>query len=252
MTVIPPWDDTKLPAFYRSAPTPCPYLRGRLEQKLFTQAIGPKASFFNSLLTANGFRRSHDIIYRPDCPGCNACVAVRIPVEKFKPNRNQRRLMRYNSDLDHHVGDSTPSEAEYDLFIRYQKARHDDSEMARMTYDDFTAMMIEGNVDIATLRLFDPGRDDAPMGTMLFDKLMDGVSAVYSYFDPDVPGKRSLGTTLVLRLIEHTRACGLPYVYLGYWIRQCDKMNYKSRFAGLEGLTENGWVDFKTHFAQDS
>lgn len=251
MTVIPPWDDTKLPAFYRSAPTPCPYLKGRLEQKLFTQASGPKATFFNSLLTANGFRRSHDIIYRPDCPGCNACVAVRIPVDKFKPNRNQRRLIRYNAGLEHEICDSTPDEDQYDMFMRYQQARHGDSEMARMTYDDFTAMMVEGNVDIANLRLFEP-KTGKPMGTMLFDPLMDGVSAVYSFFDPDVPGKYSLGSTLVLRLIDYTRERDMPYLYLGYWIRQCEKMNYKSRFSGLEGLTENGWVDFETHFEQDS
>ncbi len=237
MSIIQP-EVTALHHFFRSGPMPCPYLPGRIERKLFTRLNGADGAALNSVLSQAGFRRSHDIVYRPVCPGCQACVPVRIPVERFAASRNLRRILGLNRDL---VCTERPAQAtieQYRLFQHYQQSRHGDSDMARMARSDYAAMVEEGNI---ASRLFE-FRDSRArlLGGMLADRLADGFSAVYSFYEPSEP-RRSLGTYMVLALVDQARQESLPHVYLGYWISGSRKMVYKTRFRPLETLTENGW-----------
>ncbi len=239
MSVIKP-GVTSLHHFFRSGPMPCPYLAGRIERKLFTRLTGPDSEALNSTLSQAGFRRSHDIIYRPVCPGCQACVPVRIPVARFAPGRTMRRTMKANADLVMTERPARATQEQYDLFLRYQRSRHGDSDMARMSQSDYAAMIEEGSVASSMFEFRGP--DTTLTAVMVSDCLADGFSAVYSFFDP-VPANRSLGTYMVLALIDRAAALGLPHVYLGYWIGSSPKMSYKSRFQPLEALTRDGWCD---------
>jgi len=224
--------------FHRSTTTPCPYLPDRVERKLFTRLVGSDSREMNSVLSRAGFRRSHDLIYRPVCPGCRACVPVRVPVDDFTPDRTQRRLLRRVAGFSFDERPAAATDEQFALFVAYQRARHGDSDMARMNAEDYASMVDGAHVD-AVLREF---RDEAGrlVGCMLVDRLEDGASAVYSFFDPDME-TASLGTAMVLRLIEETARAGSPRVYLGYWIADCRKMSYKRRFRPLEGLGDDGW-----------
>ncbi len=226
--------------FYRTAALPCPYLEGRMERKVLTEITGPTAAALYNGLSRAGFRRSHHLAYRPACAGCNACVPVRVAVARFVPSRNLRRLARLNEDL---VSAEEPPRAtgeQYRLFSRYQRSRHTESDMATMTYGDYRAMVEDSPIETRLLTLRDrPGQLRA---ACLADRLDDGYSAVYSFFEPD-EARRSLGTMLVLRLVEQAAAAGLPYVYLGYWIADSRKMAYKARFQPLEALGPAGWAN---------
>jgi arginine-tRNA-protein transferase len=228
-----------LQVFFRSAPTPCPYLPGRFESKLFTRIAGPGAAEANSVLSRAGFRRSHDIVYRPVCVGCAACVPVRIPVARFAPQRTLRRIARVNADLALSEVSAAPTSEQFRLFHAYQQSRHGDSDMARMTLADFCAMLDEGRADTSMFELRDG--DGRLAGAMLTDRIEDGFSAVYSFYDPALD-RRSLGTYLVLAMVERARAEGLANVYLGYWIEGSRKMAYKARFRPLEALGPGGWA----------
>ena len=225
--------------FYRMPPRPCPYLQGRTEQNIFTELSGPAVSQLYDALTQAGFRRSHNVAYRPSCPGCQACVPVRVVAWQFEPTRSQIRVARANADVteDEVPGLATPEQ--YALFARYLSARHADGEMAGMTYADYVAMVEDSPLNT----LIAEYRDGAGklIGACLVDRLHDGLSAVYSFFEPS-QSERSLGTYLIQRLIERTRAAGLPYLYLGYWISGSRKMAYKANFRPLEGLTSRGWT----------
>lgn len=216
----------------------CPYLPGRLERKLMTRIEGEDASPFYTLLSQSGFRRSHIFAYRPACQGCSACVPVRVKVADFRPSRTQQRLIRLNGDLTLREVAPTATDEHYRLFQSYVVARHHDGEMADMRFDDYRGMIEDTHLDtrIAEYRL--PSGDLAAV--CLTDWLGDGGSAVYSFFDPDL-AKRSLGTWMILDLIETTRRRGLDHVYLGYWIDNAPKMAYKERFRPLEGLGPDGW-----------
>lgn len=237
MSIIKP-TTTRLQHFFRSGPMPCPYLAGRVERKLFTRLHGTDAGELNSLLTPAGFRRSHDIVYRPVCPGCRACVPVRIPVDRFTRTRNLRRLWAANQDITVKELPARESPEQYRVFQRYQQQRHQDSDMVRMSYADYAAMIEEGSHHSAVFEFRDS--TDTLIAGMLCDCLADGYSAVYSFFDP-AESRRSLGTHMILAVIETARGLGLPYVYLGYWIAECRKMAYKTRFRPVEILTDTGW-----------
>lgn len=239
MSVIKP-GVTSLHHFFRSGPMPCPYLAGRIERKLFTRLTGPDSEALNSTLSQAGFRRSHDIIYRPVCPGCKACVPVRIPVARFAPSRTMRRTCKANADLVMTERPARATQEQYDLFLRYQRSRHGDSDMARMSLSDYAAMIEEGSVASSMFEF--RAADGMLAAAMVSDCLADGFSAVYSFFEPGL-SHRSLGTYMVLALIERAVALGLPHVYLGYWIESSPKMSYKSRFRPLEALTRDGWCD---------
>ncbi|MGB4102312.1 MAG: arginyltransferase [Alphaproteobacteria bacterium] len=236
---------SRLAQFYLSGPLPCPYLPGQVERKLFTRITGvtDRDAALNSALTRAGFRRSHDIVYRPACPSCQACVPVRVPVAEFTPGRSQRRIMRRNADLYAQIVAAEPDDEQFELFLSYQRARHADSDMARMSYADYRAMIKEGQAvtHLLTLRR---RVDDVLCAVMLTDRLSDGFSAIYSFFTPDNP-QRSLGTQTIISLIGAAQAENLSYIYMGYWIKAARKMAYKVQFRPVQKLGPHGWEQEK-------
>lgn len=241
------------PQFYLTAPSPCPYLPGREERKVFTHLVGERAPELNDLLTHGGFRRSQSIAYRPACETCRACVSVRVVVEEFRPTRSMRRVLDRNSDLIAEMRVPVPTSEQYSVFRGYLDSRHRDGGMADMTVLDYAMMVEDSHVEtrIVEFRRRGPdsrinGRGNGPLlGVALTDVLSDGLSMVYSFFDPDVGG-RSLGTFIILDHIARARRLGLPYVYLGYWVKGSKKMDYKGRFLPQERLTGDGWTRIET------
>ncbi len=237
------------PQFYLTAPSPCPYLPGKEERKVFTHLVGKRAGELNEILTQGGFRRSQTIAYRPACETCRACVSVRIPVDEFEPSRNMRRVARANADLVGTVVPNRPSSDQYGLFRRYLDARHGDGGMVDMTVLDYAMMVEDSHVETRIVEYRRRGPDTAINGrgrgdliaVCLSDVLADGLSMVYSFYDPAM-AERSLGTFMILDHIEKARAFGLPYLYLGYWVDGSRKMAYKSRFLPQERLLGNGWM----------
>ena len=237
------------PEFYVTAPAPCPYLAGRLERKLFTHLTHDKPAALIDNLLKGGFRRSQNIAYMPYCEGCHACISVRVVVDEFRPDRTMRRVMERNGDLATRRIAAVPTSEQYSLFRSYIDARHSDGGMADMTVLDF-AMMVEDSV-VSTFLTEYRVRPESPLETSmtawplkavaLCDRLSDGISMVYSFYDPDEDA-RSLGTHMILEHIAYARRLGLPYLYLGYWIEGSRKMSYKARFQPQEHLTANGWV----------
>jgi len=227
--------------FFATAAVPCPYVPGRAERKLIVELAGrPAASFYDELSRA-GFRRSHRFAYRPACRACTACVPVRIAVERFAHTRSTGRVRNANRDI---LGCSLMPRAtieQYQLFAAYQHAQHRDSDMATMTYAEYRNMVEDSAVRTALVEFREP--EGALVAVSLVDRLDDGISAVYNFYDPAQP-RRSLGTWCVLWLVEHCRQQRLPYVYLGYWIAESPKMAYKARFPALERLTAGRWVPF--------
>jgi arginine-tRNA-protein transferase len=224
--------------FYRSGPMPCPYLPGRIEQQLFTELAGNGVQEAFEQLSLGGFRRSHHIAYRPACRGCSACVPVRIDAAGFEMTKSWRRILRANGDLTVGCVGKGITDEQYRLFQRYVQSRHGDGDMARMTRRDYAAMVVSSPVRTEMVEFRDPA--GALVAACLIDRLADGLSAVYSYFDPEVP-KRSLGSHVVLWMVEEARRLGLPYVYLGFWIENSPKMAYKGRFRPLEAFNTDGW-----------
>ncbi len=224
--------------FYTTAPLPCPYLPGRTERKIVTELTGPEAEALHDRLSRAGFRRSHNIAYSPVCPGCTACIPIRILAGQFEPNRAQRKLVRLNADVTAHELPARATAEQYALFQRYQRARHGDGDMAAMGFYDYRAMVEDTPITTGMVEFRDAG--DRLLGACLTDWLSDGLSAVYSFFDPE-QDRRSLGTWAILWLVERTRALGLPYVYLGYWVPESRKMSYKSRFRPSEVLSGGAW-----------
>jgi arginyl-tRNA--protein-N-Asp/Glu arginylyltransferase len=227
--------------FFATAPVPCPYIAGRAERKLIVELAGDGAPAFYDDLSRAGFRRSHRFAYRPACRGCAACVPVRIAVDRFVPTRSSRRVAGLNRDLTGFLTAPRADVEHFRLFWIYQRARHGDSEMAAMSFADYRAMVEDTPVRTAIAEFRDG--NGRLLAASLIDLLGDGISAVYSFYDP-AQGRRSLGTWSILWLVEECRRRALPYVYLGYWIADSPKMAYKARFTGLERLVPGGWVDF--------
>ncbi|HKS89216.1 MAG TPA: arginyltransferase [Stellaceae bacterium] len=227
--------------FFATAAVPCPYLPGRAERKLIVELAGRAAPVFYDELSRAGFRRSHRFAYRPACRACAACVPVRIAVAEFADTRSTRRVRNANRDLAGGLVAPRATLEQFALFLAYQRSRHRDSDMAAMSFGDYRAMIEESAVRTALVELRDPA--GALVAVSLVDRLDDGISAVYSFFDP-AQGRRSLGTWSILWLVEECRRTGLGYVYLGYWIADSAKMAYKARFTALERLTEGQWTPF--------
>ncbi|WP_081816391.1 arginyltransferase [Fodinicurvata fenggangensis] len=228
--------------FMVTSESPCPYLPDRYERKLLTDLHGRNAAFHHSRLSQAGFRRSHHYAYRPACRGCNACVPVRVAVDRFIASKSQRRIYRKNADLEPRFRPAMATREQYRLFSRYLQARHRDGEMAEMTFSDYRAMIEDTNIRTEVLELRDA--NDNLRGACLTDVLDDGLSAVYSFFTPE-DEKRSLGRYFILMLIEEALRRKLPYLYLGYWIAQSRKMAYKTDFRPIEALKTNGWSDLE-------
>jgi arginine-tRNA-protein transferase len=224
--------------FMVTSELPCPYLPSRFERKLVTELTGPLAVEQYEILSRAGFRRSHSIAYRPACSGCSACVAVRVVVREFEPSHSLARVLRRSHHLPMAVLPPRATREQYTLFVRYLDDRHGDGEMVGMDFRDYRAMVEDTAVDT---RLIEIRSDDGRlMAACLADWSRDGISAVYSFFDPE-QRRQSLGSVIILRLIEQARRDGLPYVYLGYWIAGSRKMAYKARFRPLEAFGRDGW-----------
>ena len=237
-----PIEFAQLRQFYRTPPMPCPYLPGRLERKLFTMLAGPDANALHASLTEVGFRRSHGIAYRPRCDSCNACVAVRVRAAEFQPTRSMRRVLARNAGVSSEVGPTSTRADHFRLFRRYQIARHGAGGMAQMDIAEYRAMVEETSVDTFLVEYRD--HRDELYAICLSDRLGDGLSLVYSFFDPDAAAV-SPGTFLILWHIDEARRLGLEYVYLGYWIAESPKMSYKSRFQPLEAYVAGRWAPMR-------
>jgi leucyl-tRNA---protein transferase len=226
--------------YYVLEPNLCPYLPRRMERKLLTEISGPRAQETYEALTLSGFRRSHRFAYRPACAQCNACIPVRVVVDGFTPGRSLRRILRANADLTVRIVPARAAAEQFALFRRYIESRHGDGEMAGMTEQEYRDMVESSDIDtrLAEFR----NADGKLLAVCLLDWLADGPSAVYSFFEPG-EARRSLGTYVVLSLIDAAKEAGAAHVYLGYWIERSRKMAYKTRFRPLEGLGADGWQE---------
>jgi arginine-tRNA-protein transferase len=235
------------PQFYLTAPSPCPYLAGQQERKIFTHLVGKRAASLNDLLTQTGFRRSQTIAYRPACESCRACVSVRVLVDDFRPNDSQRRALRANVDLVGVFGSPKPTNEHFALFRAYLDARHPEGGMADMSSLDFAMMVEDTHIDtqLAEYRVRRTPDDSAGSGPLyavcLTDRLADGLSLVYSFYAPH-HARRSLGAFVILDHIQKAKALGLPHVYLGYWVEGSKKMGYKAAYLPQERLGLHGWA----------
>lgn len=234
------------PQFYVTAPQPCPYLNGRMERKLFTALQGDTAEMLNDSLSKQGFRRSQNVLYRPSCADCAACLSARIKVADFTPSRSQKRVQKRNAALTRRATAPWATEEQFDLFRRYLDTRHAEGGMADMDIFEFAAMIEETPIRSRLVEYMRPAEDGGELLTAvcLTDVLDDGLSMVYSFYDPALE-RQSLGTHIILDHIEIAREAGLPYVYLGYWVPGSEKMGYKARFSGLEIYRKGEWQTFR-------
>jgi leucyl-tRNA---protein transferase len=234
------------PQFYVTAPQPCPYLDGRMERKLFTALQGEHAQKLNDTLSKQGFRRSQNVLYRPSCAECSACLSARIRVADFVPTRTQGRTAKRNANLRRNATSPWATEEQFALFRRYLDHRHAEGGMADMDIFEFAAMIEETPIRSRVIEYTRPAGPDEtgrPLAAVcLTDVFDDGLSMVYSFYDPDL-SDRSLGTYLILDHIEIAREAGLPYVYLGYWVPGSRKMGYKAGFGALEIFKGGRWQD---------
>ncbi|MDR7125034.1 arginyltransferase [Pseudotabrizicola sp. 4114] len=234
------------PQFYVTAPQPCPYLDGRMERKLFTALQGEHAQRLNDTLSKQGFRRSQNVLYRPSCSECSACLSARIRVADFQPSRTQRRIMRRAAHLRRNATSPWATEDQFTLFRRYLDARHADGGMADMDIFEFAAMIEETPIKSRVIEYSRPAgpgeRGHVLSAVCLTDVFDDGLSMVYSFYDPDLVDL-SLGTHIILDHIAIAREAGLPYVYLGYWVPGSRKMGYKAGFSALEIYKGGEWQD---------
>ena len=227
------------PQFYVTAPQPCPYLEGRMERKLFTALQGDNSEKLNNSLSQQGFRRSQNVLYRPSCAECSACLSARINVAQFAPSRSQKKTIRRNREMVRKATSPWATEEQYDLFRRYLDTRHADGGMADMDVFEFAAMIEETPIRSRVIEYADL-ETRSLQAVSLTDVLEDGLSMVYSFYAPD-KGAASLGTYMILDHIEIAREAGLPYVYLGYWVPGSQKMGYKAKFSGLEVYLGGEW-----------
>ena len=231
-----PINDTRF--FFATAPLPCPYLPNRTERRVVTELLGRDAVALHDGLSEAGFRRSHNIAYAPACPSCQACKAVRILARQFEPSRSQRRILKRNNGIEVLEKSPIASQEQFDIFVAYQDSRHSDSDMAKMDFRDYQALIEDTPVESSLVEFRD--QDQRLLASCLMDRVKNGLSAVYSFYDPE-RHRDSLGTLMVLWMIDRARALDLEYVYLGFWIADCSKMSYKSNFQPMETLSPKGW-----------
>lgn len=224
--------------FFATTNLPCPYIEGQVERRVVTELVGRNASALHDQLSAAGFRRSHGIVYAPACPCCQACMAVRIVVKDFKFSKSQRRIFNKNTDLSVEEVPPVATTEQFQIFDSYQQRRHSGGDMSKMDFYEYQSLIEETPVNtfIGEFR----NKQNRLLGAMLTDRVENGLSAVYSFFDAD-SDPRSLGTYMILWLVEQAKRNGLNYVYLGYWVENSPKMAYKASFKPLEMRTPNGW-----------
>lgn len=230
----------RLVRFFATPAMSCPYLDGRSERQVVTLLAGEDPVGLHDRLAQAGFRRSYNIAYRPACDGCRSCVPVRVRALEFRPDRTMRRIAGRAAALSVATLPAKSLAEHYLLFHRYQKARHADGAMADMELEDYRAMVEDSPVRTSLVEFRKPG--GALFGVAITDRIADGLSMVYSFYDPDEQ-RTSPGTAMVLWHLERAAQLGLPYVYLGYWVKESRKMAYKARFRPLERLEAGGWSD---------
>ncbi len=237
----------RFPRFFVTSPAPCPYLPGRSERKVFTELKGPHADELNDALGRIGFRRSQTVAYRPSCADCTACVSVRVAAAEFRPSATQRKALRRNSDLIATMCRPWSTAEQFELLQRYLGLRHPGGGMASMDEVDFADMVEHTPVDSYVIEYREPTADGTPgrlVGACLTDRQGDGLSMIYSFYEPDHAGRSGLGNYIILDHIRRAGELGLPYVYLGYWVDGSARMQYKVRYRPLERLTREGWTRF--------
>ncbi len=210
-----------------------------MERKLFTALQGEGADQLNNSLSQQGFRRSQNVLYRPSCTDCAACLSARIDVSAFRPSKSQKRTAKRNAYLKRRANSPWATDEQYELFRRYLDTRHADGGMADMDVFEFAAMIEETPIRSRVVEYAEPENGEL-IAVSLTDVLDDGLSMVYSFYDPEQP-QSSLGTYMILDHIDIAREAGLPYVYLGYWVPGSPKMGYKARFSGLEAYIQGNW-----------
>ncbi|MBS0475055.1 MAG: arginyltransferase [Proteobacteria bacterium] len=235
----------RFPRFFVTSAAPCPYLPGRSERKVFTELKGPHADQLNDALGRIGFRRSQTVAYRPSCVDCSACVSVRVVAAEFRPSSTQKRTLKANSDLVATPCRPWSTVEQFDLLQRYLAHRHPGGGMANMDEVDFADMVEHTPVDTHVIEYREPTSDGSQgrlVGACLTDRQGDGMSMIYSFYDPAHPGREGLGNYIILDHIRRAAEEGLPYVYLGYWVDGSVRMQYKVRYRPLERLGRDGWT----------
>jgi len=235
----------RFPRFFVTSPAPCPYLPGRNERKVFTELKGPHADQLNDALGRIGFRRSQTVAYRPSCVDCAACVSVRVAADEFRPSSAQKRNLKANSDLVATQCRPWSTAEQFELLQRYLGVRHPGGGMASMDEVDFADMVEHTPVDTWVIEYREPTVDGTPgrlVGACLTDRQGDGLSMIYSFYDPDHADREGLGNYIILDHIRRAQGEGLPFVYLGYWVEGSVRMQYKVRYRPLERLGRDGWV----------
>lgn len=234
----------RFPRFYVTSPAPCPYLPGRTERKVFTELKGPNADTLNDALGRIGFRRSQTVAYRPSCTDCRACISVRVVAHEFRASSTQRRNMRRNGDLIATECQPWATSEQYDLLHRYLGVRHPGGGMAAMDEVDFADMIEHTPVTSFIVEYREPTANGEPgrlVGACLTDRQNDGLSMIYSFYDPEHMERSGLGNYIILDHIRRAAEDNLPYVYLGYWVHGSARMQYKIRYRPLEKLGSDGW-----------
>ncbi|WP_078119591.1 arginyltransferase [Thiosocius teredinicola] len=223
---------------YLSAPHACSYLPGRQSNTLFTDPDQAMDMSTYSELLRYGFRRSGSMVYSPRCDHCQQCVSVRVPVDDFAPRRAHRRVIKANRDIEVYDHPAVFNDEHYALYQRYTRARHEDGDMANASSDDYMSFL---QTDWCDTQFLEFRRSKQLMAVAVTDMPTDGLSAVYTFFDPDY-ADRSLGTFAILSQIRYARARRLSYLYLGYWIQECRKMAYKVNFRPIELWQQGQWL----------
>lgn len=231
-------DEPRRLAVFATQEHACPYLPGRIARTAFVDPRAPLDTALYANLIQRGFRRSGHHLYRPSCPSCTACRSLRIPVARFRARRRHRRCLRHNACV--RIDSVAPHycDAHFALYRRYMAARHPGGGMANPTPESYQSFLTCSWCDMEFLELRE---NDRLLAVAVVDDLGDALSAVYTFYEPELPD-RSLGTLSILRTITETRRRGYDYLYLGYWITGCARMDYKAEFRPHEVLTRSGWV----------
>ena len=234
----------RFPRFFVTSPAPCPYLPGRTERKVFTELKGAHADQLNDALSRIGFRRSQNVAYRPSCLDCRACVSVRVVAEEFRPSTSQKRSLKRHGDLVATECRPWATAEQFELLQRYLSHRHPGGGMASMDEVDFADMVEHTSVSSFVVEYREPstdGRVGKLVAACLTDRQGDGLSMIYSFYDPELEGRSGLGNYVILDHIRRAAEAGLAYVYLGYWVGGSERMQYKVLFRPLERLGPEGW-----------
>ena len=237
----------RFPRFFVTSPNACPYLPGKQERKVFTELTGHHAAELNDALGRIGFRRSQGVAYRPSCLDCSACISVRVVTQRFEPNASQRKLLRRHADLEVTACKPWSTDEQFTLLRRYLDGRHPTGGMVGMDEIDYADMVEQTPVNSHIIEYREPSRFGRPgklIGCCLTDQQAEGLSMIYSFFEPDDEDRPGLGNFIIMDHILRAAQAGLPYVYLGYWIQGSKRMEYKVKFRPIERLGPDGWHGF--------